>query len=91
MNKDDTVIDWEFAFAAPLDFLISPSWWLLLKAPGDWPEGLDDWVVKYEPDLAVFLRAPEIKEKEERTLADWSEYPRRLSRPDSTAIFLAGT
>ncbi|KAH8168578.1 phosphotransferase enzyme family protein [Sarocladium implicatum] len=33
------VIDWEFAYVAPSQFSFDPPWWLLLRAPDDWPEG----------------------------------------------------
>jgi hypothetical protein len=32
--------------------------------PEEWPEGLGDWVTKYEPRLATFLRALESKARE---------------------------
>lgn len=58
------VIDWEFTYAAPVEFTYSPPWWLLLVMPEEWPEGLDDWAAKYEPRLKTFLRALETKERE---------------------------
>lgn len=67
MNQDDNiaaVIDWEFSHSAPAEFLHSPPWWLLLQAPEDWRAGLDDWVAKYEPRLATFLRALESRERQ---------------------------
>lgn len=58
------VIDWEFTYSAPAEFSLSPPWWLILTAPDDWKEGLDDWAAHYEPKLATFLRALEAKEKQ---------------------------
>lgn len=58
------VIDWEFSYAAPAEFSFSPPWWLLLTAPEDWEDGLDDWAMHYEPRLSTFLQALEAKEKE---------------------------
>ncbi|RDL41505.1 Uncharacterized protein BP5553_01484 [Venustampulla echinocandica] len=58
------VIDWEFTYAAPVEFTYSPPWWLLLIMPEEWPEGLDDWVSKYEPQLETFIHAMETKERE---------------------------
>ncbi|KAG9250826.1 phosphotransferase family protein [Emericellopsis atlantica] len=58
------VIDWEFTYAAPAEFIYSPPWWLLLVMPEEWPEGLDDWAAKYEPRLKTFLRVMEAKERE---------------------------
>ncbi|KAL7919503.1 phosphotransferase family protein [Trichoderma austrokoningii] len=63
-DKVVAAIDWEFTYAAPAEFSLSPPWWLLLKAPDDWEAGLDDWVANYEPRLEVFLRALERKEKD---------------------------
>lgn len=58
------VIDWEFTYAAPVEFAYSPPWWLLLVMPEEWTEGLDDWAAKYEPRLNSFLRVMEAKERE---------------------------
>lgn len=58
------VVDWEFTYSAPAEFSFSPPWWLLLKAPDDWPTGLDDWAAQYERRLATFLRALEAKERQ---------------------------
>lgn len=63
-HKIAAAIDWEFTYAAPAEFSLSPPWWLLLTAPEDWEAGLDDWVEKYEPRLATILRALEAKETE---------------------------
>ncbi|CAK7224161.1 hypothetical protein SCUCBS95973_005425 [Sporothrix curviconia] len=59
VNQDETiaaVIDWEYSYAAPVDFVRCPPWWLLLVAPEDWKGGLDDWAAHYEPRLDTFLR-----------------------------------
>ena len=50
------VIDWEFTYAAPLEFTYSPPWWLLLEMPEQWPRGISDWSKAYEPRLETFLR-----------------------------------
>ncbi|KAL1896520.1 hypothetical protein Sste5346_004554 [Sporothrix stenoceras] len=63
------VIDWEFSYAAPVDFVQCPPWWLLLVAPEDWKGGLDDWVEHYKPRLDTFLRAMEDKGDAGRQLA----------------------
>ncbi|GIJ89302.1 hypothetical protein Asppvi_008239 [Aspergillus pseudoviridinutans] len=36
------VVDWEFAYAAPVEFSFGPPWWLLIEKPEYWPRGLDD-------------------------------------------------
>lgn len=51
------IIDWEFSYAAPCEFTYAPPWWLLLKQPEYWEEGIDDWTEKYEPRLKTFLKA----------------------------------
>ncbi|PLB43565.1 hypothetical protein P170DRAFT_450794 [Aspergillus steynii IBT 23096] len=51
------VVDWEFTYTAPVEFTYAPPWWLLLKKPEDWPDGLDDWCTEYEKALQTFLEA----------------------------------
>ncbi|KAG9253896.1 phosphotransferase family protein [Emericellopsis atlantica] len=51
-HKIAAAIDWEFTYAAPAEFFFN------------WEAGQDDWVEKYEPRLATFLRALEAKETE---------------------------
>lgn len=59
------VIDWEFAYIAPSQFSFDPPWWLLLKAPDDWPEGgYASWMETYEPRLKTFLHL--LEEEEEK-------------------------
>lgn len=63
-DKIAAVIDWEFSHTAPAEFASSPPWWLLLKAPEDWEEGLADWAEKYSVRLITFLKALRSKEDE---------------------------
>ncbi|KAJ5135058.1 uncharacterized protein N7515_004336 [Penicillium bovifimosum] len=51
------VVDWEFTYTAPAEFSHAPPWWLLLKKPEDWSNGLDDWCTEYEKPLQTFLEA----------------------------------
>ncbi|CAI7591381.1 unnamed protein product [Penicillium palitans] len=51
------VVDWEFTYTAPAEFTHAPPWWLLLRKPEDWPEGLDEWRTEYEKSLQRFLEA----------------------------------
>jgi hypothetical protein len=51
------VIDWEFAYAAPTQFVLDPPWWLLLDLPETWSSGIDDWVRIYEARLKTWLAA----------------------------------
>lgn len=57
------VIDWEYTYAAPVEFAFSPPWWLLLESPEYWPGGLSDWAATYEPRLRTFLRVLEMREE----------------------------
>ncbi|KAI9045959.1 peptidase S41 family protein [Aspergillus affinis] len=59
------VVDWEFTYAAPVEFSHAASWGLLLRKPEVWPKGLDDWCVKYEKALHTFLVAMRKCEDEE--------------------------
>ncbi|EED11693.1 hypothetical protein TSTA_108770 [Talaromyces stipitatus ATCC 10500] len=56
-------IDWEYTYSAPLEFVYSAPFWLLLELPEYWPEGLDDWTNIYETRLVTFLRVLEEREK----------------------------
>ncbi|KAJ5114799.1 hypothetical protein NUU61_000558 [Penicillium alfredii] len=67
MNEDLKivgVVDWEFTYAAPVEFSYAPPWWLLLEKPEYWPEGLEDWCSVYERRLQTFLKAMTDREKE---------------------------
>ncbi|KKK22873.1 hypothetical protein P175DRAFT_0527088 [Aspergillus ochraceoroseus IBT 24754] len=61
------IIDWEFTYAAPLEYTFSPPWWLLLQMPEEWPAGVFDWQKHYQPRLETFLRA--LKNKEDASIA----------------------
>ena len=58
------VIDWEFAYTAPGQFVLDPPSWLLLDVPEMWEEGIDDWARVYERRLQTFLSAMEDAEQE---------------------------
>jgi hypothetical protein len=51
------VIDWEFTYAAPTQFILDPPWWLLLDLPETWSSGIDDWMRIYEARLKTWLTA----------------------------------
>ncbi|KAJ5484029.1 hypothetical protein N7539_005825 [Penicillium diatomitis] len=51
------VLDWEFTYAAPLEYTYAPPWWLLIEKPEYWEAGLDDWARVYEQRLQIFLRS----------------------------------
>lgn len=58
------VIDWEFAYAAPTQFMLDPPWWLLLEVPEMWESGIDDWSKIYETRLTTWISAIEKAEKD---------------------------
>ncbi|WEW60256.1 hypothetical protein PRK78_005741 [Emydomyces testavorans] len=50
-----SVIDWEFCYAAPVEFFHCSPWWLLLARPEIWDAGFDDFVAHYIPRQKIFL------------------------------------
>ena len=66
---DDTdailgAVDWEFAYAAPAQFVLDPPWWLLLQVPELWWKGLEDWAGVYDGRVRTWLAALEEAERE---------------------------
>ncbi|KAJ6179136.1 Aminoglycoside phosphotransferase [Penicillium mononematosum] len=62
LNENPTkiagVVDWEFTYAAPVEFFYAPPWWLLIEKPELWPKGIDDWKRVFEHRLKTsFLKA----------------------------------
>ena len=55
------IIDWEFCYAAPAQFLASPPDWLLLKNTDHWmeDEGLESFMKTYIPRLDLLIQAIE--------------------------------
>jgi hypothetical protein len=51
------VVDWEFTYAAPVEFSYAPPWWLLIEKPEFWSEGIEDWTRVFERRLETFLEA----------------------------------
>ncbi|EEU34272.1 uncharacterized protein NECHADRAFT_50319 [Fusarium vanettenii 77-13-4] len=58
------VIDWEFAYAAPTQFVLDSPWWLLLDVPEMWDDGIDDWARVYNRRLDTWLSALEEAEQD---------------------------
>ena len=52
-----SVVDWEFTYAAPVDFSHALPWWLLIKKPELWPKGIDNWARVFDHHLKTFLKA----------------------------------
>lgn len=59
------VVDWEFTYAAPVEFSHAPPWWLLIEKPELWPNGMDDWEIVFNHRLKTFLRAMKSREDTE--------------------------
>lgn len=51
------VVDWEFTYAAPVEFSYAPPWWLLIEKPEYWPAGIEDWTRVFDRRLKTFLTA----------------------------------
>ncbi|KAK1765054.1 hypothetical protein QBC33DRAFT_612742 [Phialemonium atrogriseum] len=50
------IIDWEFAYIAPTQFILDPPLWLLLDDPEMWKGGIDAWAQCYDACLPIWLR-----------------------------------
>ncbi|KAF2836527.1 hypothetical protein M501DRAFT_987253 [Patellaria atrata CBS 101060] len=51
------VIDWEFTYVVPAEFMYAAPWWLLLKSPQGWDADLNVLLDHYKPRLRLFLSA----------------------------------
>ena len=58
------VIDFEYCYTAPSEFVFSPPDWLILEKPEYWEEGLDDWIRNYELRLETFLHVLQQREQD---------------------------
>lgn len=57
------VVDWEFTYAAPVEFSHAPPWWLLLEQPEYWPDGIEAWKETYQSRFQTFLKV--LRERED--------------------------
>ncbi|KAH7029775.1 phosphotransferase [Microdochium trichocladiopsis] len=67
LNDSDEIaalVDWEFAYSAPTQFILDPPWWLLLQTIEWWSDGIDSWVETYEERLGMWLAAMEQAERD---------------------------
>ncbi|KAH0599418.1 hypothetical protein MHUMG1_02205 [Metarhizium humberi] len=71
------LIDWEFTYAAPTQFILDPPWWLLIETAEMWSAGMDDWVSTYHVRLQTWLVA---LEKAEANTAEPNHLPQPLSK-----------
>ncbi|KAI5460752.1 phosphotransferase [Mariannaea sp. PMI_226] len=65
LNDSDEIaalIDWEYTYVGPTQFILDPPWWLLLETAEMWSAGIDDWKKTYEIRLKTWLSAMETAE-----------------------------
>lgn len=60
------VVDWEFTYAAPVEFSHAPPWWLLIEKPEFWSQGIEDWTREFDRRLQTFLTAMRHCEDEDK-------------------------
>lgn len=80
IRKQVGVVDWEFTYAAPVEFSHAPLWWLLVEKPEHWPQDLDDRYIQYERRLRTFLKALICRENDDIEKGRLSS-DQRLSSP----------
>lgn len=51
------VMDWEYTYAAPVEFTHIPPWWLLLERPERWETDLTKFRLRFLPRYSYFLWA----------------------------------
>ncbi|KAJ5591701.1 phosphotransferase enzyme family protein [Penicillium hispanicum] len=49
------VVDWEFSYAAPIEFTYAAPWWLVLERPEDWELDLNQFLARFMPRFRTFL------------------------------------
>lgn len=72
-NDIVAVIDWEFAYIGPAQFVLDLPWWLLLDVPEMWDSGIDDWRKVYDMRLKTWLSA--MKQAEESIGSNSMPFP----------------
>ncbi|KAM0429770.1 hypothetical protein ACHAPT_006376 [Fusarium lateritium] len=53
------LIDWEYTYVGPTQFILDPPWWLLLETAEMWSSGIDEWRETYERRLKIWVSAME--------------------------------
>ncbi|KAH0354675.1 hypothetical protein KCU81_g1262, partial [Aureobasidium melanogenum] len=75
--KITAIIDWEWTYAAPHDFLVTPPSWLVFGTPTSWIESDE---VKFKKQFTIFLQALEDAEsRREKDLALEQPNEQRIS------------
>jgi hypothetical protein len=84
------VIDWEFTYAVPAEFIYIAPWWLLLQSPEDWESDLNQFLIRYTPRFRVFLEALSDCENElieQHILSESQRLSPRMERSMETGLF----
>ena len=63
-----STIDWEYCYAAPVEFTSCSPWWLLLTRPAMWEGGLDTFLEQYIPRQHLFVEV--LREYEDEMIED---------------------
>ncbi|KAI5854506.1 phosphotransferase [Durotheca rogersii] len=58
------LIDWEYTYVGPTQFILDPPWWLLIETAEMWSSGIDEWRETYDVRLKTWLSAMEKAEAE---------------------------
>ncbi|KAF5661596.1 kinase-like domain-containing protein [Fusarium circinatum] len=83
-DKIAALIDWEYTYAGPTQFILDPPWWLLLETAEMWSPDLEDWKQTYESRLGTWLSA---MEKAEASMAAYNTFPVPLSSWAFDAVY----
>ncbi|KAL2752450.1 hypothetical protein ACRALDRAFT_2061008 [Sodiomyces alcalophilus JCM 7366] len=70
------LIDWEYTYVGPTQFILDPPWWLLIETAEMWSPDIDDWRETYDMRLKTWLSA---MEKAEAEMTEPSPLPAPLS------------
>jgi hypothetical protein len=70
------LIDWEFAYVGPTQFVLDTPWWLLFNTAEMWDDGMDDWIRVYKGRLETWLAA---MRRAEEGMEEPSPFPVPLS------------
>ncbi|KAF5645457.1 kinase-like domain protein [Fusarium sp. NRRL 52700] len=73
------LIDWEYTYVGPTQFILDPPWWLLLETAEMWSPDLEDWRQTYESRLGIWLSSMEKAEASVGT-PTYNTFPVPLSR-----------
>lgn len=81
-----SVIDWEYCYAAPAELTYCSPWWLLLKRPDSLKEGeFESFLAEYHPRHHLFLEV--LREEEDKSIQQGTIFEcQRLSTPMAASL-----